>query len=634
MISNPLALSFCLFAFFLLRHPAPAYAKPFTHRTYAQIIDRLTHLANQYPSLLRIYSAQDRFSLPHVGTCTETHSAHNTSSHVPCTIWVVELSNFDTLPSHPDRPEWLVSGVLHGNEVLGPLSALAFIEYMTDGYDKNQFVRRMVNTRLTTIVPMANAMGYEHGHREERQTSPTGELINLDPNRDFGFDQDPTKCMQTVAARTLNELFRVHLFRLVVTFHGGTNALGYEWGDMTHCEGSVCHPAPDTHIMHALAKRMSHNAGPAGAHEEAYPFGDMGKLVYPVHGGLEDWGYGASWAEQAIVCEPTTLGGYSASRVALDQVTKRAITYLVEMSRQKKPDESKLGSSDDIMARGGPGDGHIPRNVRLLLSMIDAVEPYVELGALDVPDDGSQMFVRWTVGGAFVVDSAVLQWCTQNSTACGMSEVQNGTAGTYFGGGTATMFQAKLPPHLPKETIPLYYRIAVVVDQDYAVQPTGSAPDVPPQSHLMGSRASTKWNYHVGDREIRSHQVFFSQTVQVYEISEGEFRQKHADEEWGPDSRSRLYSLREEDLFHKMLAHRGGGVSLVPQRSGTPGARTFLVISVVSVCAILSIALVMFLVIRHRRRRHRKMMDGGGAFTVEDDFEERTALAQQNPPEP
>jgi len=54
----------------------------------------------------------------------------------------------------------------------------------------------------------------------------------MDPNRDFPYLQ--TSCMRTVTARVINELFREHLFQAMITFHGGTRILSYEWGSRNH----------------------------------------------------------------------------------------------------------------------------------------------------------------------------------------------------------------------------------------------------------------------------------------------------------------------------------------------------------------------------------------------------------------
>ncbi len=46
--------------------------------------------------------------------------------------------------------------------------------------------------------------------------------------------------MQTFVARALNELWLEHLFQLAVTFHGGMQAIAYEWGSPNHEVSPVC----------------------------------------------------------------------------------------------------------------------------------------------------------------------------------------------------------------------------------------------------------------------------------------------------------------------------------------------------------------------------------------------------------
>jgi hypothetical protein len=47
-----------------------------------------------------------------------------------------------------------------------------------------------------------------------------------------------------------------------------------------------------------------------------YPSKSMTELVYPVDGGMEDWGYAASWdTKYVFLCQAgTAFGGYSAER--------------------------------------------------------------------------------------------------------------------------------------------------------------------------------------------------------------------------------------------------------------------------------------------------------------------------------
>ena len=42
------------------------------------------------------------------------------------------------------------------------------------------------------------------------------------------------RAMRTVAARAVNELWLEHAFQLAITFHGGMQAIAYEWGAPDH----------------------------------------------------------------------------------------------------------------------------------------------------------------------------------------------------------------------------------------------------------------------------------------------------------------------------------------------------------------------------------------------------------------
>ncbi|CAN8062439.1 unnamed protein product [Agarophyton chilense] len=621
---HPHALIFVLLALVLPSNTA----EKFKYRSYNQIHQCLVSLAEKYPALIRLYSAQDRFSLPYVGNCTNVQTS-DPAHEEPCTIWVVELSNFDTLTEDPARPEVLISGELHGNEAIGPHVTLAFLEYMTENYNKNDFVRRMIDTRLVTVVPMANAIGFYSDEREERQAKSG---MSFDPNRDFGFNQEPNNCMRTVASRALNELFRVHLFRVLVTFHGGTNVIGYEWGDNSHCNGNVCNPAPDTKVMAALAKRMQENAGPAGAYESSYIIGDMGKTVYPVNGGLEDWAYGASWAPEATHCRPSTLGGYAPQKTKIDDATKRCVTYLVETAKDKRPPEETLGDSTDMMRRGAPGDGHIPRNVRLLLTVVDAVEPYILISDVN-RGRGGGLEVSWLVSGAFQVDGTMLQWSSQDGEIAGRSRVQVGVAGAPIAGGRGTRFSQELSEAKFNFTAPIFIRVVSVVDRNFTTQPSGSAPDVVPQSHLMGTRASTEWSYNVRKRRVRGRIVFSSSTHMIELSSMGSIRKtEYTNLTWGGQP-GELKSDSENDLCHAIMEGAStdgisdcGLLAVAGRRGKSPTGSGAILAAIGGVVAILAVGFVLFIFIRLRRGRTPKT---NPPFMIvdEEDEEERRALS-------
>jgi hypothetical protein len=259
-------------------------------------------------------------------------------------------------------------------------------------------------------VPTANALGYFRKVREEG---------NTDPNRDFPYDlTNPEACMQSVAARTLNEVFRDHLFQLALTFHGGMEVVGYEWGAPTW-DGFK---SPDDTAQSVIANAYSRYGG-GWATSVPYENGPMNDMVYAVRGGMEDWAYAGSWdPDRVIQCEPTTFGGYPKEKTTYNNSTLRAFNMLVETSNNKIPDKADLGTSLNLLEGQSEGNGHVARNIRLALLAADLVEPYLsivgvnELSLSDdivplqpsgglvpndpaVSSDQDKVTLKWTAGG-------------------------------------------------------------------------------------------------------------------------------------------------------------------------------------------------------------------------------------------
>lgn len=628
-----------------------ACAAPFAYLSYAAIHWRLSELAAQYPHLLRLYSAQDEFGLPHVGTCSQLNSSLDTvGTDAPCTVWIVEMTNRSSLASDPARPEMLVSGEVHGDEIIGPQAVLAFIEFMVSRYSDDPYTRGMLDSRIVTFIPMTNALGFFNGERVERHKGEAddGSAILIDPNRDFGFDQNPLQCMQTVAARTINELFRVHLFRVLITFHGGTNAIGYEWGDKSHCTGKNCKPAPDSAIMDALAQRMSNFSGPAGSFEAAYPVGNMGELVYPVNGGMEDWAYGASWSGEGVTCKPKNLHGYPAARTKYNDATHRCVTFLVETAAEKAPSAASLGTDADMLSKGGAGDGHVPRNVRLLISAMDSLEPYVVFEPdLNATDDG--VSVTWKMGGSFSVEGTHLQWSFGDGSKSDVGAIQKGAAGLKEAGGVGTLFSEPLSA---AEIVAagaaggMYVRVAAVVDTALTKPPAGAAPDVRPQSHLMGARASSKWKFSAGDHTLTGRRIVYSDTMQLASRASGGFDYAVDSETvWGTiGSESGKGPVSLSDFDALSLLHPEGAST--PDFDATGGAGSFggfegmaltIIGSVAGVIFIVAVAVGICVYVRRRKKGLHGVRRGRQMFSVADgeEMEELEFLSpNENPRDP
>ncbi|KAL7509201.1 hypothetical protein ACHAXN_007366 [Cyclotella atomus] len=322
-----------------------------------------------------------------------------------------------------------------------------------------QWLARLASTRRIVIIPTANALGYSQNVREENR---------IDPNRDFPFDiqkGDEGQCMQTIAGRSINELFRSHLFPIGLTFHGGMEVIGYEWGAPTYLNKD----APDAVAQNMIAEGYSRYAN-GFPHHKAYDYGTMNDKVYYVRGGMEDWAFAGSWdPERVVQCAPTTYGGYDAEKTTYNNSTLRAFNMLIETSDIKGPPRDQLGKrTQPLISSSGEENGHIARNIRLALLAVDAVEPYVSINGVEgiqfeddhVPAvnqrnyDGTSYFetskqillpemadrkllhgrrteaktatVSWTVGGSFDIDSTEIVYGPWEELPSNLAEGKDG----------------------------------------------------------------------------------------------------------------------------------------------------------------------------------------------------------------
>lgn len=203
-------------------------------------------LATQRPDLASLSTTQALYGLPTAGTCTNVDGSRSA-----CLNYVLEVTNHTSKASDTARPEIFISGALHGDERIGPITAIELSRWLVERYDIDPWARRLVDTRVIIIMPMTNAIGVQDNRRTE---------LGVDPNRDFPYDQSPSACMVTVTARGVNEIFRDRLLQLVMTFHGGMQAIGYNWGSFNYYRGQP-HHSPDDNSQSEIAHQMSRFAG-------------------------------------------------------------------------------------------------------------------------------------------------------------------------------------------------------------------------------------------------------------------------------------------------------------------------------------------------------------------------------------
>lgn len=412
--------------------------RPYTLLNSEEIHSTLLQWKTQYSDFIQINTAQETFGLATAGTDINLDCPFDTGVEGCLNYYAVMT---DQVAHPPNSQSWkrlptvLLSGELHGNERVGPTTVMettrlileaATCESQLDQSDctaklqieygmtlpQQQWLAQLLRSRRIMVVPTANALGYFRNSRMEG---------NVDPNRDFPYDQladNSDRCMQSIAARVMNELFRHYLIMNSFTFHGGTELLGYEWGGPSHFGGVSPDDIAQDQLARSYATYGGGFEGSNGRNHPQYLYGDMNSIIYYVRGGFEDFAYAGSWdKEHMIQCEPTTYGGYPVSKTRYEDGMLRSFNMLVETSYMKTPNENDLGTTWHVLNKNSGGDaptdyfrqrkltkrrnlrggtywaytmprdepidrmanGHVPRNIRLALASIDMVQPYLSI---------------------------------------------------------------------------------------------------------------------------------------------------------------------------------------------------------------------------------------------------------------
>ena len=439
---------------------APCLAVPFAYHDYAGVVAELEALAAAYPELVELDTAQELYGLPTVS---------DGDDELP--VYILRITN-ESLGF--DKPELLLVGVQHGNEVVSVEVALALARLLLESHGSDPWLTALVDRREIYLLPLANPWGF----RNDTRTGPGSEGFE-DMNRDHVYDRDDCLfgcfdevSLSTVGARAIHELGRRHLFRVMLDYHGGVEIIIHPWGTPLHLGNPI---SPDHSGHDLLGIRMQQYGGP---YSGFYPVGTSNDLLGAVHGPLDDTAYAATWdAANADPVWPTAGAG--------------ALSYTIEISEDKRPPESTLGGDADLLTPGGVEDGYVPKHVRVGLAAIDIVEPWIEWTNRDqVPTRvlaGDGIDLEWQVRGCFQVDDTHARFGADPDPVAapdGATSAQSQTTGSpCFDGPTLFGAQVVLP------AAGAWYVAPVArVDSALLAQSGENPPGTAPQSWLVRAR--------------------------------------------------------------------------------------------------------------------------------------------------
>jgi hypothetical protein len=432
----------------------PTISKPYQLWGSENIHETLNIWEEQYPDLIRVTTSQERYGLLRAGTDDDCVFEGNTTG---CSNYFFTIQDF---VAHPDGsessqvlPEIFWNGAIHGDEKIGATVVMETASLMLEaatcesrprqvpteswiqevtkarecrnhlreiGIDneRRKWLARLVSTRRIVVAPVSNALGFDRDEQNEG---------TKDPDQDFPYARQnisESSCMETITARTINEIFQEHLFQISLSFHSGPDdTIGFSWGSEHWGEYWY---SPDLKAEQSLAEAREIALGEPSADIE---IGELNKLAStPTRVGItEDWAYAASWDHERLgSCAPTTFGGYPTDKIVYNNSTNRAIALTLS-TKMDEQGEARLGSSANLFQEN-EHDFLVTRNIRMALLAAELVEPYVSIvniGTTLLDDDivplterggrhcqstkavfvpsgmDDRLLVEWTVGGGF-----------------------------------------------------------------------------------------------------------------------------------------------------------------------------------------------------------------------------------------
>lgn len=286
----------------------------------------------------------------------------------------------------------------------------------------------------------------------------------------------------------------------------------------------------------------------------------MSGVVYPITGGMEDWAYSGSWEGSPIItqsCQPKTYGGYKENATQYEQNYKdslKSIMFLLEVSNDKMPDQKLLGwknldclinlrhnaffnhiTQHKHLCLDKYIDGYIPRILRLGLTLIDILNPYI---TFITQNHRSHIDVHWTVGGAVTVDETFMLYdyfpthpdqhiIAALKEAKEPSEVEKilknktdtncGKAVWDIEYNTKDHFKHKIETEFNNGNY-IVFVIFAKVDKDWSIQ-NHPDPVINPQTHIANLRNSNNYKASNGEFELIG-QEYFKSSVKIINIDE------------------------------------------------------------------------------------------------------------------
>ncbi|MBF0206728.1 MAG: succinylglutamate desuccinylase/aspartoacylase family protein [Oligoflexia bacterium] len=187
------------------------------------------------------------------------------------------------------RPKFILSGAIHGDELVGSMILLQLIEYLLTNYSSNQRVRTLVDNLEIWINPIFNPDGsYAQGDdtvKGATRYNANGVDLNRNlPDPSAGEHPDGESWQKETVA--FKKLLIEQKFIFAVDFHGGAELINYPWDTFQRLHA-------DDNWYQSISRLYADAAQQSAGHNGYMTGGNNGIINgyawYEVNGGRQDY---------------------------------------------------------------------------------------------------------------------------------------------------------------------------------------------------------------------------------------------------------------------------------------------------------------------------------------------------------
>lgn len=248
-------------------------------RTYEQVTSDLKRIADTHPEITKLSSA---------GPSWET-----TAGKADRQLWTIRITGPGDISK---RPAVAFTANIHARELVPVEVAMTVIEKLTSGYAKDPEIKRLLDTRVVYVMPMANPDGHhqaEKGVDQRKNTHPFTGGIGVDLNRNFPFKwnlenggahshpssetyQGPSAVSEPETKAIKGFLSSIPNLKIGMDYHAYSNLIMWPWGWTDK-------PAPDAQLLETIGKKLA-------SFNKYKPI--QASSLYPTSGTIRDFVYG------------------------------------------------------------------------------------------------------------------------------------------------------------------------------------------------------------------------------------------------------------------------------------------------------------------------------------------------------